>query len=155
MKFETDPSEVHQHGLIFEASEGEVEVVAAMTRERIFTLFDTGASAEVAEHEYVLSKWTGQKNEGLHTNTPLETAEKLEWFKLRTKEAIDDIVMRSAEPPFDNNDITRRLELGEKALLMAGHIRVQYQADSWDKMLDESGASLFMAPDKPVEPRAE
>jgi len=147
MKFDKNPpTDKHKHGLVFESEHDEVEAVAAAYREVVNQKAKSGKISDIKKHERDFSQWGNFPDQTILTNHPLQIALLLEGFYGRTAEAVREIVASCFEPAFDSDAIARRIDLGEKAFQLAGLIKLEYDNDTLDQMLDDHGVSLFATP---------
>lgn len=155
MEFEKNPTENYAHGLVFQSAEGEVEAVGATFRELVNIKAKTVPLDEIRKHELEFSMWPDSPDRVIFTNYPIVIAQYLEEFFGRTKDMVKQIVEKSVEPDFDSDDIARRIKLGKKAFQLAGFIKLEFDNDTLQQMLDDQGAGLFTAtnemPSQPYE----
>lgn len=143
MKFEEHSGEGFNHELIFEAGEDEVEPVAATYRENVKSLVQAGEYDKITRAERIFSKWDNGSNLTIYTNKPIHIAMLLERFSERTQTEVEKIAKTGMEPAFDDDSIARRMDLGHKALQLAGLIKLEFDSDTIQLMLDEQGIDLF------------
>lgn len=152
MRFEQNPTDDHEHGIVLEAAQGEVEPVAAAYREHVFLMAKAGKIDKVLKHQREFSEWESSSDHTIFTNHPLSIAKLLESFHIATNEAVGDIVKSDSEPAFDSDAIARRIRLGNKAFQMAGLIKLEYDNDTLHQMLGEQGTSMFDPAQAPKNP---
>lgn len=143
MQFGADPAEGFKHSLTFEAADHEVEAVASAYRELVNTKAAAGNLDKIQPHERDFAMWPNVPDRTIFTNRPLSIAILLENFYDRTKEAVNDIATLSTEAAFDSDAVPRRLYLAEIAFNIAGLIKLQYDADTLQELLNDQGVELF------------
>ena len=136
MQFEEHPKDGYDHRLVFEAIHDEAETVAAAYTELVNEKIRTGRVDDVHKNERDFAMSPGDTDLGMLVNNPLYVAELLEYFHSRTKEAVSKISRREYRADFENKSPARRLYLGEKALEMAGVIRIKFDSEGIRQELD-------------------
>lgn len=137
MQFELNPVEGYRHGIVLESANDEVETMAAVYREAIAIKVLELRVDEIQKHERDFSMWANLPDRTIFVNYPLQIAAKLEAFHDRTSKVLQEIAIAEAEPAFESDSIARRMYLGEKALQMAGFVRVEYDNENLQHELDE------------------
>ncbi len=149
MKFEENPVEGYMHGLVFQASKDEVEAVGAAYRERIVLQVKASQIDQITLFDRNVSEWECSSDQTIYINYPLVITGIFEAFHNRTVKSVKEIASRSNEPAFDNDDIARRIRLGDKAFQLAGLIKLEYEQDTLHQMLDDFGTFMFTPSPRP------
>jgi len=122
MKFEASPSEKHKYRLIIE--DDDIEPVGATYRELLFKLAVEGTPERILDFYASIATW--RKGDGsdkwIDCTDPLNIAKALSDFHKATPGAISEIPVVTAEPAFDNFDVSKRYLLGKKALDLSREI---------------------------------
>lgn len=121
----------HKYQLTF--SGDEVETVGAVWRERLYWLKTKGNCGSMGEFDAYIANWGGANRSSKKSRieravkifSAIEFASELEIFSERTDEAVGDLPEQTGIPPFRNRDISKRIQLGERALQLANEIRGQ------------------------------
>lgn len=122
MEFRDTGRDEHPYELMFEVDE--IEVVRAVFRELIFRLAQKGNPGSISEFDLSLADWDDESGPRSALITSYEDfAELFEDFYGNTNDAIVEIARESADPPFLNDYIILRHDLGERALKLAEEIR--------------------------------
>lgn len=154
MKFEENPVDGYEHGLVFEAGEGEVEAIASTYREIVNHKIRDKKFYDIKPHERTFAKWGDTPDRTIYTSHPMYIASLLAAYHARTQAEVERLVAEASEPAFDSDAAARRIDLGEKALQLAGIITLEFDSDSLEQMLDDQGADLFTSTkDAPKNPR--
>ncbi len=151
MKFEEAQAEGYKHTITFESDEGEVEAAAAVYTEKNHMLVAANQFGQITQFDRNLSEWDPILDHRIFLNLPLEIAELFDRFHERTERAVGVIASRATVAAFESDAIARRMRLGDKAFQMAGLIKLQYDHDTLDRMLEDNGADMFKA--SRVEPK--
>jgi hypothetical protein len=155
MQFEQITEGIYQHRLALESAKGEVETVAAAYRELVNLKAKEDRLHEIHKYEREFSMWASSPDRAILTNFPLPIAEVLESFHGRTIAAIREIVATNPEPAFESDAVARRMYLGDKALQMAGLIRIEFDTENLqqelDNYVDSVTADPESAPERPID----
>ncbi len=130
MKFEVIDDADHPIRLTLEAGEdedelSEINVVRAAYREAILFRAEKGNSGSISDFDRYVAKKAEDTDYDLvlSLHSKNQIIEILEQFHERTDEAIVEIPDQSLIPPFENDYIVTRFNLGEMALTLANDIR--------------------------------
>ena len=159
MQFEENPKEGYDHRIVFESIKDEAETVAAVYTEIVNGKAAKGKLDDIHKNERDFAMSAGDTDIGMLTNDPLYLAKLLEDFHSHTQDAAGKIARREYKPDFENKSVARRLYLGEKALEMAGVIRLKFDTETIQQEIDdgiidilaEADAEQESAPDQPLE----
>lgn len=137
----------YKHGLVFEADKGEVEIIAAVYREKIDRMVENGEFSSITKDHRHIAQWDEESDHTLSTNAPLHTARLLEVFHEGTEQAVRRIQTEGSGSAFDSLDIARRMDLGDMALQLSATIRLEFDqngvSEDFEKMFKEHGMELF------------
>lgn len=147
MQFERDPERELEHKITFEVDECEVETFIEVVREDIYIKAEHDGFDDILEWERRVAEWDEEDDHSLFTNTPLvDIATRLESFHKRTKSQIDQMVTMGVGLGVNTEVIARRMRLGDKALVMAGLVKAEFESELYQKTLDEEGVGAFKDP---------
>jgi hypothetical protein len=141
MEFGQAGTPKHPHHLIFEG--WEVGLMGAVFRETIYNLARRGNTGSISEYDASVAKWDNDATQGeMLVLDYTSVTEKLEEFHSNTDSAIGEIAELTGLPPYDNDYIPIRYDLGQKAHKLAEAINREAISVTSTDRLDEELAEL-------------
>lgn len=148
MKFEETGDAEHPHRLTFEGDE--VETVRAAFREEIHNLARKGNVGSISDYDATVAGWEDESQaEALRVCHYTSITDRLEGFHFSTDDAIVEVTEVSGVPAFDNEDIYRRYQLGQRALELAAAIHQAATPEGRAEILATELAEYLEEHDRP------
>lgn len=125
MEFEKTGDREHPYKITFEGEE--IEVAKSVFREEMFRHAQKGNVGSISDYDMEMADWD-EGFEKLPTRiiSASDFAQKFEDFHDATDDAIIAIAHESGTPPFLNDEIIIRRNMGKQALELANKIRAEY-----------------------------